>query len=61
MGEIVLITNSTKKSIACINEATDLLKTSDRDDQRDKYFEEIDKIVHKVKKMKQRSETMAEF
>ena len=61
MGEIVLITNSTKKSIECINEATDLLRTSDLSDQRDKCFEEIEKIVHRVKNMKRRSETMAEF
>jgi len=60
MGKIELLTNSTEKTLECINEATDLLQNSGLD-QNDKYFKQIEMTIHKMNQMKRRSETMGEF
>jgi len=60
MGEIVLITNAKKRSTEYITEAYKLLKRSGAAPDN-KHFRQIEKIRRSIRKMIERSETMAEF
>ncbi|VEU45104.1 unnamed protein product [Pseudo-nitzschia multistriata] len=60
MGDTMLITNAKKKSADCLTEAYGLLKSSGVP-ANNKHFRRIEKIRRSIRKMKERSETMAEF
>eukprot|EP00537_Pseudo-nitzschia_pungens_P010783 CAMPEP_0172384512 /NCGR_PEP_ID=MMETSP1061-20121228/2249_1 /TAXON_ID=37318 /ORGANISM="Pseudo-nitzschia pungens, Strain cf. pungens" /LENGTH=801 /DNA_ID=CAMNT_0013113149 /DNA_START=460 /DNA_END=2865 /DNA_ORIENTATION=- len=65
MGEIVLIfTNAKKKSTDYINEARDLLNGSNSPKgcaDTEKLLRQVNQLRRSIRRMKQRSETMAEF